>query len=278
MNNYYIQKIMNSFINGNLFIDNGILNLIERNNSEIPFLNKKRNFEQSIFYNGFNNINPHKEVDFTLHRKIEEKNEAYEFVEAEEPNNLKGPSDQSVFNNYKISDFEKQKLIEIEKLIKKLITINLESENQNTKDNNILKGDKGISIIINKKIDESDNINDVNSNQSNLLSNSKNLNKLNKVTLKGRGKRWSKYRGVSKNGNQWQVLIMLHKRKSYIGTYSTEEMAARIYDILSIRNRGVKAKTNFLYNEKQIKKIRSNKIDIRAKNINEIISNLLKED
>ena len=277
MNNYYIQKIMNSFINGNLFIDNGILNLIERNNSEIPFLNKKRNFEQSIFYNGFNNINPHKEVDFILHKKIEEKNEAYEFIESEEPNNLKGPSDQSVFNNYKISDFEMQKLIKIEKLIKKLISINLESQNQNTKENNILKSDKGISIIINKKIDESDNINDVNSNQSNLLSNSKNLNKLNKVTLKGRGKRWSKYRGVSKNGNQWQVLIMLHKRKSYIGTYSTEEMAAQIYDILSIRNRGVKAKTNFLYNEKQIKKIRSNKIDIRAKNINEIISNLLKE-
>ena len=104
------------------------------------------------------------------------------------------------------------------------------------------------------------------------------MNKLNKVTLKGRGKRWSKYRGVSKNGNQWQVQIMLHKRKLYIGTYSTEEMAARIYDILSIKNRGDKANTNFIYSEKQEKKIQNHEIDIKSKNINEVISNLLKED
>ena len=71
---------------------------------------------------------------------------------------------------------------------------------------------------------------------------------------------------------------MLHKSKSYVGTYSTEEIAARIYDILAIKYRGVKARTNFIYNDQQIKKICSNDIDLKSKNINEDISNLLRED
>ena len=71
---------------------------------------------------------------------------------------------------------------------------------------------------------------------------------------------------------------MINKRKSYVGSYSSEEIAARIYDILSIKNRGIFANTNFIYNEKQVKKIQSNEIDIKSKNINEVISNLLKED
>ena len=60
----------------------------------------------------------------------------------------------------------------------------------------------------------------INSNLDNSFSPSKNLKKLNKIIFIDRGKRGSKYRGVSRNGNQWQVLIMLHKSKSYVGTYS----------------------------------------------------------
>ena len=105
-------------------------------------MNKKRDFDQSIFYNSFNNINPSKEVDFTLHKKIEIKNEINESIEEEGINNLNESSNQPIFNNNKISNLEKQKLIEIEKLFKKLISINLESQNQNTKENNILKADK----------------------------------------------------------------------------------------------------------------------------------------
>lgn len=89
--------------------------------------------------------------------------------------------------------------------------------------------------------------------------------------------RGSKYRGVSKNGNQWQVLIMFRNSKSYIGTYSSEELAARVYDISAIKNKGVKAITNFNYSPKQINNILSNDIDIKAKNINLIILDLLKE-
>ena len=74
-----------------------------------------------------------------------------------------------------------------------------------------------------------------------------------------RGKRGSKYRGVSKNGNQWQVLIMVNKKKRYIGNYKTEDEAASSYDIVAIQNHGKKAKTNFYYTPEEIQKIRQDK-------------------
>ena len=70
----------------------------------------------------------------------------------------------------------------------------------------------------------------------------KNINKRD-----GGKSRSSKYRGVSKNGIGWQVLLMFNRNKAYIGTYRSEELAARIYDILSIKKLGLKYKTNFLY-------------------------------
>ena len=89
-------------------------------------------------------------------------------------------------------------------------------------------------------------------------------------------KRSSKYRGVSRNGNKWQAIMHSKKNKAYISSYSSEEDAARIYDIMSIKARGIKAKTNFQYNITQIKNIFKTEIDIKSTNINEIISNLIK--
>ena len=61
---------------------------------------------------------------------------------------------------------------------------------------------------------------------------------------------------------------MINKKKLYIGSYPVEEDAARIYDILTLKFRGIKAKTNYYYNYEQIKKIQA--LDI--KNIYQIIS------
>ena len=104
---------------------------------------------------------------------------------------------------------------------------------------------------------------------------SKNIKKLNKIAFIGRNKRSSRYRGVSKNGNQWQVLMMINKNKSYIGSYPSEELAARVYDVLALKNRGIKARTNFIYNSKQIKTICELDIDIKSKDIEDIISHLI---
>jgi len=71
--------------------------------------------------------------------------------------------------------------------------------------------------------------------------------------------------------------MMVNKNKKYIGSYPSEELAGRIYDILSIKTRGIKAKTNFIYNSTQIKKISEINIDIKDKNIIEIISQLFEK-
>ena len=46
--------------------------------------------------------------------------------------------------------------------------------------------------------------------------------------------RGSDYRGVSKNGKQYQVFIMIGKRKRYLGITGNEKDAAVFYDKLAI--------------------------------------------
>ena len=67
--------------------------------------------------------------------------------------------------------------------------------------------------------------------------------------------RGSKFRGISKNGNSWQILVMVNRKKKYLGTLPDEELAARFYDKVAIQNQGVKAKTNFTYSKEEIVEI-----------------------
>ena len=109
----------------------------------------------------------------------------------------------------------------------------------------------------------------------NSYSTSRSLKKFKQSKFEIRKKTSSKYRGVSKNGNKWQVLIMINNKKYYKGSYLSEEIAARIYDIMAIKNFGIKARTNFIYNHIQIKKIKESKINIDSDNINEIMEQLI---
>ncbi len=52
--------------------------------------------------------------------------------------------------------------------------------------------------------------------------------------------RASGYRGVSKNGPNWQVLFMCHGKKIYKGGLETELSAAKVYDEIAIRANGIK--------------------------------------
>ena len=74
--------------------------------------------------------------------------------------------------------------------------------------------------------------------------------KVNKEKTRG-----SNFRGVSRNGNQWQVLIMVNKKKRYVASFSNETSAAKAYDKVALQHHGLKAKTNFFYSEDQIKQI-----------------------
>ena len=69
---------------------------------------------------------------------------------------------------------------------------------------------------------------------------------------------------------------MHNKNKNYISSYTSEEVAARIYDILEIKKRGIKAKTNFKYNNLEMEQIKEMDIDIKSKNIEELICSLFK--
>ena len=219
------------------------------------------------------------EIEYLLKKIINSNNENQK-INLEE-NDLGIPGKNKFFKNEKI-DVDKN--TELSKF-----------KNANRKSNNLFKvmNVNGNDIIENncsKKYDEDNNkrsevkvmINNKlvysNSIGTNLYQYSNNVQKSKKIIFIDVGRRRSKYRGVSKNGNQWQVLIMINKSKSYVGTYTTEDFAARVYDILAIKNRGNKAKTNFIYSESQIRKICNTDIDIKSKNLKEIISELLKEN
>ena len=139
-----------------------------------------------------------------------------------------------------------------------------------------LPNKKNIQIENNNKIKVIKNKKAVYDNSSllNAYPKSINIKSLNKIFFVEINKRGSKYRGVSKNGNQFQVQIMANKKKIYIGSYPVEEDAARIYDILTLKFRGIKAKTNYYYSYEQIKKILE--LDIDIKNIYQLISKINK--
>ena len=67
--------------------------------------------------------------------------------------------------------------------------------------------------------------------------------------------RGSRFRGVSKNKEKWQVMVTLYHRKEYTGGIETETEAARLYDRRSILTYGLKAKTNFDYNRHELEAI-----------------------
>lgn len=114
----------------------------------------------------------------------------------------------------------------------------------------------------------------INREELNNYSISRNIKKLKKINFVKRNKTSSNYRGVSRNGSYWQVLIMVNNKRYYIGSYPCEELAARIYDIHAIKKRGIRAKTNFPYNDTQIKNIFEKKIDIKCDKISEIMNQI----
>ena len=73
-----------------------------------------------------------------------------------------------------------------------------------------------------------------------------------KIQRKWNSSRKSSYIGVSKNGPNWQSMISVEKRKSYIGTYNTELEAAQSFDFYSLLTHGFSAKTNFSYSKNNI--------------------------
>ena len=246
--------------------NNSNLNEIESNNSSINISNtdkdNKHEFNKNININNLvYNIDENPYVDCSNLKNINEKIKENINENINENNNsIDSTNSQIQYNNTALKKNNFFNVIHPKNQnYKKKITKKYINQGENNNEIKVLKNNKVVYV---------------NTYLLNSYSTSKNIKKLNKIAFIGRNKRSSKYRGVSKNGNQWQVLMMLNKNKSYIGSYPSEELAARIYDILAIKNRGIKARTNFIYNSKQLKRICEIDIDIKSKNISEIISQL----
>ena len=103
--------------------------------------------------------------------------------------------------------------------------------------------------------DENNNNNGSEGNEENKNEDSFNSEKVSELIQKNTKPRGSRYRGVSKNGSQWQVLIMVKKKKRYLGSFSNEEEAARAYDKVALQHHGIKAKTNYDYTKEEVDEI-----------------------
>lgn len=64
----------------------------------------------------------------------------------------------------------------------------------------------------------------------------------NRNVRKARGA--SRFKGVSRNGRDWQAYIGLDGKPTYLGTYATEEEAGAVYDAAARRHFGDFAATN----------------------------------
>ena len=63
------------------------------------------------------------------------------------------------------------------------------------------------------------------------------------------------YFGVSKNGPNWQSLISINKKKTYVGTFMTEREAGEAFDFYSMLLHRSGALTNFSYTKAQIERL-----------------------
>lgn len=294
-----INEINNSIINDiiylikrNYFLNiHNLLLIEEKKQKELTFLQRKRE-EDNFRLRIKNDFDFQKEINFSIsnskekNRNIKQKNESrndksdsLSYPINFEENSCKNPFTNSSDNpnpkesnkinvkaDYKetnlsymssmsYNSFPKIKYFNIIKNISNKCPIDSNNNNE-------------IKVLKNKKSVYIDRI------VLNSYSTSRALKKLKQNKFVIRNKTSSKYRGVSKNGNNWQVLTMINNKRIYLGSYPCEEMATRVYDILSIKNRGIKARTNFVYNNYQKNIIKESEINIKSDNISNILKKL----
>ena len=256
------QNESNLEINNNIISNDLNLNNNSINNSN--FFEKKSKIE----YNNIMNCNTNSNINDIVYSDLDGNNSTIKkskfnkniFNIRQENNNINININSSLNNNNNKTNFYN------------IFNTGLKAKSNDNNDNSLLLNESDNNEI---KVLKNNKVVYVNNYLLNSHSTAKKIKKFNKIAFVGRSKRSSKFRGVSRNGNQWQVLIMLKRGKSYVGSYNSEEFAARIYDILALKYRGVKARTNFKYTSKQINKIREMDIDIKSKNLDDIITQII---
>jgi hypothetical protein len=277
--NIFLQKKRNLNELSEIFCENNRITVLEKNRVQNLKKNKNVECEDNEFENEIDRIKIISESNSNSNNSIINN---FNFVEKE--NVCNNSSNEHMNDNYNITnnisnhDNDNNNIIIKNKYFNISNIFKSEKVNQNNNNNITNKTESVLSTNTENnneiKVLKNNKVVYVNSYLLNSPSTSKKLKKLKKITFIGKSKRSSQFRGVSKNGNQWQVLLMFKKSKSYVGSYNSEEIAAKIYDILAIKLRGVKARTNFKYSYEQIKKIGDTDFDKNSKNLEEIIIKL----
>lgn len=254
-NNSIMSQLLDLIVKNNLIFENDFPSIIEKQYNQIPFVKNKKIFN-------IIKINKKKEKFTKIKNNNSfEKNRIYNKFTSEDYN-ISNIIEKCNYIYINKSSPKKDKLNNmIDEEINKNINYNNNSENiSNNKITKITDLYKQIKIKKNKKyIFMYENL----------------LKKKKYKEIKESKNRRGVYRGVSKNGKKWQTIISYKRNIKYVGLYSTQEIAARVYDIASIKNKGINANTNFKYNVNQIQKISEVNIDYKSENIKEIISNLI---
>ena len=247
--------LLDIYMNNNL---NSMNNMNQINNVNNMSLNSIKNSNPNLFNNSNNNLfqlnqdnlvkgtllSPPPKYHFNLGKSTmipvtDKNNTNFTFSNSIGDKNILNESEKNsttldVFNKKRKRDIKNKKLVFIAGDNKKEKKEKEKSINNTNNTNNIYNTDNTETPNNTQTINAESN--DVNSDKS----------------KKPRG---SKFRGVSRNGNQWQVLIMVNKKKRYVGSYSKEEDAARAYDKVALQNHGSKAKTNFDYTKQEVEEI-----------------------
>ena len=148
---------------------------------------------------------------------------------------------------------------------KKLLNEN--SSNIKKEENN------GVKIIIDYKEENLNNnsstINNTSEKQLEFFSLEKNIKDIHIINFVKRNKTSNQ---IQRSLKKWKLLasiIITNNKQYYLGNYPSEELAARVYDIHEIKMRGINARTNFPYNNDQLKNIFEKNITLKSDKISE---------
>ena len=256
-------KIITTSIPNNFMINNNLNNNVNSNINNKIINNSKNNINKDINKIINTNSNPKIKETYLKNNNLENKKNnninnknKYIFKTYNNINKDNNLSKSKTQRKKRMSTESSSSLSQKQKKSSPLFNIKKKSLNKekeqfiSRKRKRYIKHNKLVFIQLSKEKEKKGK-----NNKNNINDNLLNLEKFNDFFQKNRKPRGSKYRGVSKNGRNWQVLIVVKKQKKYLGSYSNEEEAARAYDKIALQNLGFNAITNYDYTKEEIDEI-----------------------